>query len=184
VLSIICLATPAWADLQSGWDAYGRGDHATALREWRPLAEQGVANAQYNLGLLYAKGQGVPQEYEQVRQRYEKAAAQGNANAQYKLGVLYGNGQGGAQDNDQARQWWEKAAAQEDPRAQYSLGFLYHSGYYVPQDFVQAYKWYSLAAANGHKDAATLRGVLANQMSHAQITKAQRLAQEWKLKTP
>ncbi len=180
VLPIVCLASPAWSDFQAGMDAHDRGDYATALSEWRPLAEQGHAKAQYNLGLLYANGQGMPQEYEQARQWWEKAAAQGDANAQYKLGVLYENGFGGAQDNGQARQWWEKAAAQGDARAQYSLGFLYHSGYYVPQDFVQAHMWYSLAAANGHKDAAMLRGVLPNQMTHAQIAEAQKLAREWK----
>ncbi len=184
VLSIVCLAMPAQADFQAGLDAYNRKDYATALSEWRPLAEKGVAEAQYKLGMLYSLGYGVPQEYEQARQWYEKAAAQGDANAQYKLGVLYENGFGGAQDIDQARQWWEKAAAQGDARAQYSLGFLYHSGYYVPQDFVQAHMWYSLAAANGHKDAAMLRGVLPNQMTHAQIVEAQKLAREWKPKTP
>jgi TPR repeat protein len=52
VLSIVCLAAPAWADYQAGMDAYNRGDYATALREWRPLAELGIAPAQFNLGLL------------------------------------------------------------------------------------------------------------------------------------
>ncbi len=53
VLSIVCLATPAWADFQAGMDAYNLGDYTTAMQEWRPLAEQGDADAQYNLGLLY-----------------------------------------------------------------------------------------------------------------------------------
>ena len=61
VLSIVCLAVPAWADYTAGEDAYNRGDFATALREWRPLAEQGDALAQYNLRVLYRKGRGVPQ---------------------------------------------------------------------------------------------------------------------------
>ena len=60
VLSIVCLAVPAWADYQAGMDAHNRGDYATALREWRPLAEQGMAIAQFHLGQLYARGQGVP----------------------------------------------------------------------------------------------------------------------------
>ncbi len=64
------LTAPAWA----GWDeataAYQRGDYATAVREWRPLAEQGNASAQYNLGLMYDKGQGVPQDYAEIIRFY------------------------------------------------------------------------------------------------------------------
>ena len=63
VLSFVCLAVPAWADFQAGMDAHSRGDYATALREWRPLAEQGDALAQCNLGVLYQNGQGVPEDY-------------------------------------------------------------------------------------------------------------------------
>jgi len=59
VISGVCWA----ADLQKGFDAYKEGDYPTALREWRPLAEQGDANAQSNLGVMYEKGQGVPQDY-------------------------------------------------------------------------------------------------------------------------
>ncbi|MCX5727856.1 MAG: sel1 repeat family protein, partial [Nitrospirae bacterium] len=68
VLSLVCLVVPAWADYQAGMDANNRGDYASALREWRPLAEQGDAAAQYNLGVLYEKGRGVPQDYTQARQ--------------------------------------------------------------------------------------------------------------------
>ena len=56
VLSIVYLAAPAWADFQAGGDAYELGDYATALHEWRPLADRGVAKAQYNLGVLYGNG--------------------------------------------------------------------------------------------------------------------------------
>jgi len=96
VLSIACLTTPAWADYQAGIDANNRGDYATALREWRPLAEQGFTAAQFNLGQLYANGQGVPQDYVQARQWWEKAAVQGDVEAATNLGTLYLNGQGGS----------------------------------------------------------------------------------------
>ena len=88
VLSIVCLAAPAWADFKAGENAYHRGDYATALREWQPLAKQGHAVAQYNLGLLYANGQGVPKDDAQARQWYEKAAVQGHADAQVNLGIF------------------------------------------------------------------------------------------------
>ena len=58
VLSVICLAAPAWADYQAGMDAYNSGNYATALREWRPLAEQGDPRAQFRLGSLYENGDG------------------------------------------------------------------------------------------------------------------------------
>ena len=59
VALLIGLAAPAWAGVAEGVTAYHRGDYATALREFRPLAEQGLAEAQFNLGRLYDKGQGV-----------------------------------------------------------------------------------------------------------------------------
>ncbi len=59
----VMLALPVAAqDFQKGFEAYQRGDYATALREWRPLAEQGAADAQYALGRMYDNGEGVPQD--------------------------------------------------------------------------------------------------------------------------
>ena len=72
-----------------GFAAYQSGDYATALREWTPLAKQGDAVAQYNLGVMYAQGQGVPQDYKTAVKWYRLAAEQGNADAQYNLGVMY-----------------------------------------------------------------------------------------------
>ncbi len=64
LLLTLLLGTPAVAaDHSKGLDAYKRGDFATALREWRPLAEQGYADAQFNLGLMYEKGKSVTQDY-------------------------------------------------------------------------------------------------------------------------
>jgi TPR repeat protein len=182
VLSIICLAVPAWADFQAGMDANIRGDYTTALREWRPLAEQGDALAQYNLGVLYRKGRGVPQDDVQARQWYAKAAAQGQAKAQFNLGTLYFNGEGAQKDYQQALRWFRLAADQGEALAQTKIAIMYDEGQGVPQDIVQAYKWYSLAATNGDKPAPQIRDLLAKQMTPAQIAKAQKLAQEWKPK--
>jgi uncharacterized protein len=182
VLSIICLAVPAWADFQAGMDANIRGDYTTALREWRPLAEQGDALAQYNLGVLYRKGRGVPQDDVQARQWYAKAAAQGQAKAQFNLGTLYFNGEGAQKDYQQALRWFRLAADQGEALAQTKIAIMYDEGQGVPQDIVQAYKWYSLAATNGDKSAPQIRDLLAKQMTPAQIAKAQKLAQEWKPK--
>ncbi len=77
VLSIVGLTTSACADLQAGTKAYDRGDYATALHEWRPLAEQGNRNAQFNLGVLYAKGLGEPQDLVQAHMWFNLSAAHG-----------------------------------------------------------------------------------------------------------
>ncbi len=76
------------ADFDKGYDAYKKGDYKTALREWRPLAEQGYARAQYTLGLMYRKGLGVVQDYKTAVKWYTLAAEQGLARAQHNLGVL------------------------------------------------------------------------------------------------
>ena len=110
VLSISGLATPAWSDFETGMDAYNHGDYATALREWRPLAEQRDAEAQDFLGTLYFEGRGVSQDYVKARQWWEKAAAQGSASAQNDLGLVYANGLGGPQDLVQAHMWYSLAA--------------------------------------------------------------------------
>ena len=70
----LALIRPAWAGFDEGLAAYERGDYATALREWRPLAEQGNAKAQVNLGVMYETGQGVPQDYREAVAWYRGSA--------------------------------------------------------------------------------------------------------------
>ena len=182
VLSLVCLVVPAWADYQAGMDANNRGDYATALRAWRPLAEQGHAVAQYSLGLLYANGQGVPKDDVQARQWYEKSAAQGHANGQVNLGILYDYGRGVPQDFKKAVYWYRLSANQGNDLAHRQLGLLYERGDGVQQDYVEAYMRYSLGAANGATRGATLRDALAKQMTPDQIAEARKRTQEWKPK--
>jgi hypothetical protein len=109
------LTAPAWAGFDEGTAAYDRGDYATALREWRPLAKQGVADAQYNLGVMYGEGLGVPQDYAKAVGWWRKAAEQGHATAQYNLGVAYHNGEGVPQNYAQAHMWYNLAASRFSP---------------------------------------------------------------------
>jgi uncharacterized protein len=111
VLWTMCLTLPSWADFKAGMDAYTRADYATALREWRPLAEQGDANAQYYIGVLYDFRKGVPQDFSLAREWYEKAAAKGHAGAQNNLGGLYEFGHGVPQNDVLAYMWYSLAAA-------------------------------------------------------------------------
>jgi TPR repeat protein len=87
-------------------------ESAANIAKWRKAAEQGDAKAQFNLGILYAKGQGVPQDYKRAAQWYRKAAEQGYANAQYRLGMMYAEGQGVPQDYVQAFKWIDLTASQ------------------------------------------------------------------------
>ena len=106
---------PAWAGWDEGVAAYDRGDYATALRDWRPLAEQGNANAQFFLGLMYGNGLGVPRDYAKALQWWRKAAEQGVAGAQYNLGQMYRYGYGVPQDYVQAHMWYSLAASRFPP---------------------------------------------------------------------
>ncbi len=178
------LTVPAWAGWDEGWAAYDRRDYATAVREWRPLAEQGNVYAQSSLGNMYNMGRGVPQDYAEAARWYRKAAEQGYANAQYFLGFMYSSGRGVTRDDTEAVQWYRKAAEQGDAYAQYALGIKYGLGHGVPQDYVQAYMWYNLAASKfspGEKrdEAVNNRDIVAKRMTPAQVSKSQKLAREW-----
>ncbi len=145
----------------------------TARREWRPLAKQGNANAQYNLGVMYDKGRGVPQDYAEAVKWYRKAAEQGHAKAQYSLGVRYANGRGVPQDDAEAVGWWRKAAEQGNAGAQYNLGVMYGKGQGVPQDYVLAHMWFDLAVSK----------LPPGEVRDRAVSEAQKLEREWKPKS-
>jgi TPR repeat protein len=121
-VTLLALAVPANAGpFEDGLAAYQRGDYATSLRLWRPLAEQGDARAQNNFGLIFDRGQGVPQDYREAMRWYRKAAEQGFAGAQFNLGIMYANGQGVQRDFVVAHMWFILAAASGDGEAQMRL---------------------------------------------------------------
>ncbi len=173
--------------INTGVAAYKLGAYATALREFRRLAEQGNAKAQNTLGLMYGKGLGVPQDYAKAVGWYHKAAEQGYAKAQNNLGFMYRNGRGVPQDYADAVKWFRKAAEQGIAEAQYNLGLMYSNGRGVPQDYVQAYAWYDLAASRlppgeDRDKAVKYRDHVAKRMTSAKISEAQKRAREWKPK--
>jgi TPR repeat protein len=105
------IVVPAFADFQTGLDAYQKGDYVGAAKEWRPLAEQGDATAQFNLGLLYLDGHGVPQNPGEAATWFRRAAEQDYPQAQHNLGAMYGSGQGVKRDLVQAYKWLNICAA-------------------------------------------------------------------------
>ena len=173
--------------LEDGNAAYQRGDITTALRLLRPLAEQGNAYAQFSLGVMYAKGQGVTQDYKEAMEWYRRSADQGFAIAQSNLGVMYANGQGVTQDYKAAVKWLRLAAEQSNANAQSNLGAMYAKGQGVTQDFLRAYMWLNLAASkfsgvDGQR-ATSNRDRIAKSLTPAQIVQAQEMARQCEAQT-
>lgn len=167
------------ADYETGFNAYSEGDYATALAEWQPLAEQGDADGQFGLGLLYANGWGVDLNDEQALKWYGLAAGQDHGEAAYNLGVMNANGWGLPQSDDEAFKWYSVAAEVGFTTAQISLGKMYAIGFGAPLDSVQAHKWYNVAAMLDDYNANFERDELARMMSAEDIAKAEELANTW-----
>ena len=146
----------------------------------RTAAETGNMKAQYDLALMYDKGQGVPQDYQQAVRWYTKAAEAGNMKAQHNLALMYDNGQGVPQDYQQAVRWYAKAAEAGNTKAQYNLAAMYFEGKGIPQDSVLAHVWANLAASQGQEDMVKKRDAIATFMTPPKIAEAQKLAREWK----
>ena len=92
-------------DFNKGLFAAQAGDYATALKEWKPLAEQGDVEAQFNLGIMYQNGNGVLKDKTEAVKWYRLSAEQGYASAQYNLGVMYDEGNGVLKDYSEAVKW-------------------------------------------------------------------------------
>ena len=106
-----------WSDIHKGDDAIRQGDYATALKEWKPLAEQGHAQAQGLLGMIYHFGLGVPQDYYKALKWYTLSAEQGFTPSQFELGQFYHFGDGVLQDYKAAVKWYTLSAEQGEVRA-------------------------------------------------------------------
>ena len=125
----------------------------TPTAELRASAEQGDADAQYNLGIMYVTGRGVPQDDAEAVRWYLLAADQGHAVAQFNLGIMYAYGRGVLQDDAEVLRWYRLAADQGLAGAQASLGSAYSIGLGVPRDDAEAARWYRLAADQGDANA-------------------------------
>jgi TPR repeat protein len=188
LLAFIALPSTASADpFEDGASAFERGDYDTALQIWRPLADHDP-RAAVNLGVMYAEGLGVQKDAVEALRWLGPAALAGDPSAQMHLGVMLAEGIGGRRPNYEAAAAWYRAAADQGyPDAQVLLGFAYSIGEGVPEDYVAAHMWANLAAAKlppgKARDAALqLRDQLADKMTPAQITDAQKLAREWEPK--
>ncbi len=155
------LATEAISEpFKDGTNAYDRGDYAAAARLLRSPADRGKADAQFLLGDMYSKGDGVPQNLADATKWYHKAANQGHAEAQFRLGFIYVEGLGVPQDYAEGVSWYLKAADQGDADAQVRLGYIYSDGQGVAQNYAEAVKWSRKAADQGRADAQWFLGTM------------------------
>ena len=150
LLPLILTTATARADFEAGVAAFKRLDYAAAMEEFQTPAEQGNAEAQYYIGVLYQFGKGVDPSDKTAYTWYRKAAEQGHAEAQYNVGYLHTKGQGVPRDDEQALRWYLSAAEQGFAPAQVSVGTFYRSGRGVARDYGEAMKWYRRAAEQGH----------------------------------
>ena len=121
--------------------------------KYQKAAEQGNAEAQFNLGLCYKRGEGVTKDYAKAVFWYHKAAEQGYAKAQCNLGNSYYNGEGVTKNYAKAVYWYSKAANQGLATAQLNLGNSYYNGEGVTKNYAKAVYWYGKAANQGHAKA-------------------------------
>ena len=161
------------ADFSKGLQAAQSGDFKTALAVWTPLAEQGNAMAQFNLGHMYANGYGVPENDKTAVKWFTKAAEQELAEGQFNLGAMYDFGDGVPENDKTAVKWYTLAAEQGYAIAQRYLGAMYDFGDGVPRNDKTAVKWYTLASYNGNEVARENKDKVTKQMTPADISTAQ-----------
>lgn len=138
------------ADYDKGLKAYDSGDFNTALAQWMPLAEQGFAYAENNLGAMYYEGTGVTQNYETALKWYRLASEQGDAGSQNNLGFMYQSGEGVAPDNLQAYMWLSLGALNGDEEAVINKDNL--AKQMTPADMTKAQEMSSRCLKSGYMD--------------------------------
>ena len=140
------LTTPVSAQsVRAGTEAWARADYDAAVAIWRPLAEKGDADAQFNLGQAYRWGRGVPLNLSAAQSWYERAAEKGQLDSQVILGLmLFQNG-----DHPGGLRWLKLASEKGEPRAMLVYGTALFNGDGVTQDAILGYAFVSRAAAQG-----------------------------------
>src|SRR5438270_433860 len=167
------MAAPLGAQsVKAGIDAWQRADYSAAIAIWRPLAEAGDADAQFNLGQAYRLGRGVPLDLSAAKVWFERAARAGHLDAETTLGLLvFQNG-----DRVQGLKWLKQAADQGEPRALLVVGTALFNGDGVPQDRVLGYAYVSRSAAQGLAPAQDTLAQLDQLMSVTDRQKGAALA--------
>ena len=169
------------ADYEQGVNAAFEGDYATAYREFSIAAEEGLALAQYNLGILFFTGQGVERDADAAYRWTAAAAAQGHIAAQFNLATLFITGEGTAKDVESAVEWYSQAAKAGHPEAASELASLYSEGSDVDRDRITAHAWAEYAVLNKAEGGAALLKSIERKLDAAELSAARRLFAQWQI---
>jgi uncharacterized protein len=148
------------ATTDKAMQAIQKNDFKTALAELLPLAQQGDAQAQFLMGMLYDAGKGVTPDPSLAASWYKKAAVQNHEIAQLYLGILYYSGQGVKKDYKEALRWFQPVADKGNEQAQFYLGWMYAEGNGVAKDQAKAIDWLTKAAVQKNTRAMGMLSTL------------------------
>jgi len=160
---------------------YNAGNFQRAFSIFKSLATKGNSNAQYNLGIMYHRGEGTPKDNANSLNWLLISAKNNNKNAQFQLGVMYDRGFGVKQDYKESLKWFLKASKQGNPPADFSIGDAYRRGLGVPIDDSEANKWYLKAANKGFAPAQN--NIALSYEYGTGISQDYSLAAKWYLKS-
>lgn len=168
---VVLLALPfqAVAQIEPARAAFDKEDYGAAYKLYQPLADKGLAEAQYRIGLMHKFGWGAGRDHGVAAKWFQAAAEQNHPEAQFELGIYYKDGRGVERDLKRSAEWFTKASEQGVGIAQLNLGRYYLAGQGVAKDPVAAYYWLTLSALNGYIDGMALRVPAAKEMTPEQI---------------
>lgn len=172
LLGALAAAPLSAQSVQAGIEAWQKADYKSAVENWRPLAEAGDADAQFNLGQAYRLGRGVPVNLAAAQTWLTRAAGKSHVDAQTTLGLLLfdsGDREGGVR-------WLGSAAERGDPRAMLVYGTALFNGDGIKRNPVLAYAYVSRAAAQGLAPARTTLEEMDKAIPLAQRKQGVRLA--------
>lgn len=142
-------------------------------------AQNGLADAQYKLGLIFEYGRGVTKDDAAAHSWYNKAAMQHHPDALYRLAILHDNGWGISADKQKALQLYKAAAQNGHTLAQHDIAIMYFQGSGTAKSSLEAYKWMKIAQSSGNPLMQKHLNLLAKSMSLDEIEVAEYLAQDW-----
>ena len=159
---------------------YLRNDNAAEAVRWlERAASAGLAPAQYRLGAMYERGQGVAKDLGRARSWYQSAAEKGNVKAMHNLAVTASARDDGTPDYALAAKWYGEAASYGLPDSQFNLGILAEHGLGQEQNAAAAYKWFLLASKAGDKEATKRLALIKAKLDAVSLARAEQAVKSW-----
>jgi TPR repeat protein len=161
---ILLVAYTAIADMAARAETLPGATRESLQRQlFRAANEANDPDVMYLTGLMFDRGEGVPQDYQEAFRWYVLAAGAGQLGAMNSLGLMYALGHGVSQDHSEAMKWWTKAAEGGSIAALTNIATTYYTGLGVQQSYPEAAKWFQLAADKGDANAMNTLGVMYAQ---------------------